>query len=1009
MREPADTPRSLEILLLGPFSVVVDGVPVPEDRWQRRQAKTLVKILALSPHLRAHREALTELLWPDADPELAANNLNKVIHAARRALEPSLRRGGDSAFIITREQQVLLDAPGGPRVDALDFERLAAEALERGADAARCEAALALYAGDLLVEDRYDAWLDTRRSRLSGLRHDLADRLAGIYEAWGDLHASLTLLEALVATDPFDEAAVRRLMRVHAASGRRDRALKLFDELAARLRAELDAEPDPATVTVRDELARTEPETEEEPPKPRTNLPRRGTRFVGREREVAEIERSLRDERLVTLTGLGGIGKTRLASHVAASAAPSFPGGVWLVELAGVADPALVGRATVAALGIPERRGLEPAAAIAGALAEPALVVLDNCEHLVEAAAAFASALLSATERITILATSREPLGVEGELVWRVTPLELPPPEAAPSAATLDEFEATRLYLDRARLRSPGFAPSPETSAAVVELCRRLDGVPLAIELAAASAGTLAAASVVARLDDRLRFTASGERSADPRHRTLGAVMDWSYDLLSEPERRLLERLSVFAGGFTLDAAEAIASASAEPFERSSTQDSAPSTQHFESTKHLLERLADTSLVTPEAHGEEVRYHLLETVRLYAAEKLAGRGEEEAVRRSHALWFAGYAESVEPELSGLNQKFAVDRLNDERENLWAAIRWSLEHLGRDDDAAVRLCGALWLWLQRSRLDESRRWFEQVLAVSEGAPTAPRARLLHGLGNFCRQQGDFGVSKSLVERSVAMWRELGDQTNYARTLQTLASLLAEVGDYERGEAYLREAAEICRVTGDLIGYARSANWLGVHAIHVCEFDEAREWLGEALSLYRNAGAEANAMVMVHNLGEVALLTGDLDLADRLAAESLDASRRISETIIAPHSIRLRGDVATRRGDYEGARGLYRQAVEMHRAVGDRPALVGALESLGELAAATGDAEIALRIAGAATAAREQSGIHTHPFERRVLDAWIDRARAAVSPETAARAFDRGRVMPLDVALEVGMDQ
>jgi predicted ATPase/DNA-binding SARP family transcriptional activator/Tfp pilus assembly protein PilF len=983
MAEPRSGAASLEIHILGPFRVAVDGEPVAEDRWQRRQAKTLVKLLALEPHFQAHREVLMDRLWPEAAPDLAANNLNKVIYAARRALEPSLARGGDSAFIVTRDQHVQLRAPGGLLVDAVEFERRAAEAMA-GDRVETCETALALYAGDLLVENRYDEWLDARRDRLRSLRLDLVERLAALHETRGDAWASAALLFSVLEVDPFDEGSVRRLMRVLAATGHRDRAFRLYEELVERLRAELDAEPEAETRALAEEI-RTAAPAPAPAARPRSSLPRRGTRFVGRERDVAEIGRVLAASRLVTLTGLGGIGKTRLATQAAADLAPEH-GGAWLVDLAAIADPGLVGRAAAATLGVTSGRDAPSAVAIAAALGDgPAVVVLDNCEHVVEAAAHFAAELLDAAPTVRVLATSREPLGVEGEIVWRVQPLSVPP-MASGSAARLDDYEATRLFLDRARLRAPGYAPSDEAAAAIGELCRRLDGLPLAIELAAANVGAFAVDQIVARLDDRLQFAGGGERAE--RHRTLRAVMDWSFELLDEPEQRLLEELSVFSGGFTLDAARA-------------AHRSAPDAEQ------LLTRLVDTSLVSADTSGEEVRYWLLETVRIYAAERLAARGAERELRRAHALWFAGYAESVEPELHGPNQRHAVARLNAERENLWSALRWSLANLAADGGAAARLCGSLWIWLQRSHLDESRAWFERVLAASEGAPPERVARVLHGLGNFCRLQGDFAEAAAHLERAIETWRGTGDRTSYARAVQTLASLLPEMGEYERGAALHQEAADICRDAGDVVGYARSVNWFGVQAILHGRFDEAREWLEEALALYRSAGAEANAMVTLHNLGEVACLTGDLDLADRLSAESLDMSRRISENLIAPHSIRLRGDIAARRGDPEGARCLYRQATEIHRTVGDRPGLVRVLESAGHLAAASGEADLALRLAGSALAAREQAGLILQPFERDILNTWTAEARAALGPEAADRALARGRLMPLEAALELGL--
>ena len=978
-------PQTLEIRVLGPFRVAVDGEPVAEERWQRLQAKTLLKLLAVAPGHRLHREVLMEALWPDADPSLAANNLNKVIHAARRALEPALARGADSAFLASREQHVFLEAAARLSVDAATFEQLAESGLA-ARDAASLEAALDLYTGDLLEEDRYDDRFDPYRVRLRELRRGVLVALAELCEAGGDFDAAAALLGSLVASDPLDEPAVRRLMSALAASGRRERVARVFADLRARLADEVGAEPEEETRRLLDRILAPVPAAAA-PPRPA--LPRRATRFVGREEAVAHVSTLVRTESLVTLAGMGGIGKTRLAIQVCRETAGEFAGGMWLVELANIEDPELVASAVAAALRLPHRRSVPLSEAVLGAIGDgPALVVLDNCEHVAGAAAAVAEELVGASDRLHVLATSREALGVEGETVWRVPPMAAPPPDVSLGPAELGDFEATALFVDRLRARDPSFAAGEERAAEIAALCRRLDGLPLAIEIAAAGAAALGLEQVASRLDRILTLEADARRSAPARHRTLAAVMDWSYQMLSPEERALLRRLSVFAGGFTLDAAEAVC---------------AGDDLDAPDVAALLARLVDRSLVVPNVHGEEGRFGMLSTVRLYAERRSAEEDDRDRLRREHARWYAGFAERLEPEMRGPHQRLAIRRLDAERENLWGAIRWSLADPGGEPMEGVRLCGALWLWLQRTWVAEARPWLEAAAEAGSEAPPDRLARVLHGLGNYCHLQGELDRSVEMLESSVALWRETEDANGLVRALQTLGAIRALRGEYERASEIQTEAAALCRTLDDPFCEAQVSFARGVLAIYATSFDEARRLLESAIAGYRALGMQGNEMAALHNLGEVALLTGDLDRAEALARESLELSGRQNERIVAPHSLRLLGDVARVRDDFDEAERLLGEALEMHLAQRDRLGVVGAVESLAQLACARGEGETALVALGAAEAARERYGLRAHSHELRTLEQCAADASRRLDPETAAAALSRGRSLSLEAVV------
>jgi non-specific serine/threonine protein kinase len=398
---------------------------------------------------------------------------------------------------------------------------------------------------------------------------------------------------------------------------------------------------------------------------PPTNLPISLTSFIGREREIAEVTRLLAgppsESRLLTLTGAGGCGKTRLALRVAGEALGDFPDGVWLVELAALADPALVAGAVAMAVGVREVPGRALTESLVDHLRDRTLLlILDNCEHLVAAAAGLADVLLRSCPRLRVLATSREPLGSAGETIWRVPSLTLPPLSAAdaPLLEPLTRYEAVRLFVERARAAVPAFAPSAENAPALVEICRRLDGIPLAIELAAARVRVFSAAQIAARLDDRFRLLTAGPRTALPRQQTLRATVDWSYDLLAEPERALLRRLSVFAGGWTFEAAEAVAAG--DGIQTHAVLD-------------LMAQLVDKSLVIAEEQRGAVRYRLLETIRAYARDRLLEAGEAERTRDRHLAYFLGLAEEAEPRLRGAEERVTLDRLEAEHANLQAAL------------------------------------------------------------------------------------------------------------------------------------------------------------------------------------------------------------------------------------------------------------------------------------------------------------------------------------------------
>ena len=644
----------VSLRLLGGFAACVDGVEVGEGSWRLRKARTLVKLLALQPTRRLHREQAMELLWPDRDAVAAQNNLHQALHAARRVLGADRLTLTDGMVALTPDLDTDIDLFTAPEAYA--------EALE-------------LYGGELLPEDRYESWTDARRSALADLHSVLCLELAESRPA----QEAVETLQRALAADPLHEPAHRALMRAYDRLGRRQDALAQFHRLRSGLRQALGADPDGATRTLYRELLRIE--ADDESLAFGAGLPSQITTFVGRARELAAVAERLAVARVLTLTGPGGSGKTRLAIAVAERAAGHAPDGVFFVELAGIAEPQLVAEAAATAVGIRVPSKRTAAEAVAQHLASRCvLLVLDTCEHVVDACAVLVEEILRACQSVTVLATSREPLRCSGETVWRVP--------------GLDATESVELFVSRAREADPAFAVSDQ--AEIAALCARLDGMPLALELAAARVPSLAPTQIAARLDDSLDVLSSGRRTAWTRQQTLAATIAWSHDLLTGEERVLFRRLAVFAGSFTLAAVADVCSGGA--LERGRIVE-------------LLMRLVDKSLMAVE-DAAAARYRLLDTVRQFAAERLSAAGEREAVEARLRDWAQTLAAAGEP----------LERLELDHDNLRAALDSGLRH---DPQGALRLAASIWpFWLDRNYFTEGVR---RLRAVLDAAPEATELR------------------------------------------------------------------------------------------------------------------------------------------------------------------------------------------------------------------------------------------------------------------------------------------
>ncbi len=777
------------------------------------------------------------------------------------------------------------------------------------------------------------------------------------------------------------------------------------------------------------------------------NLPIRRSSFIGRGREMAEVEELLSSTAMLTLTGPGGTGKTRLALQVAGVVAGRHADGVWFVDLAPQSDPDLVRQSVASALGLHDEPGRSPGETLVDYLRpRNVLLLLDNCEHLVQACAELAQELLATCPHLQILATSREPLRIEGEMTWPVPGLALPDTgrlagTGSGAVAETVRYEAVRLFAARAAAASPGFTVSEENAVAVAEVCRRLDGLPLAIELAAARVGVMSVSEILARLEDRFKLLTGGPRTAMPHQRTLRALIDWSYDLLPEQEQAVFRRLSVFRGGWTIEAAEAVC-ASGEV---------APS-----DVLGFLSNLVSKSLVKVYDRAGAPRHGLLRTVEKYAWEKLAESGQMDAVRDRHLAYFLDLSEQAEPEMIGPNQVAWMTRLTLDRFNLRAALAWALEpRVGQERPAAVtdemlvveralRLSGALLpFWERRGYLAEGREWLSRALSLpGAGAPTGFRAKGLAGAGLLAWVQGDYAEAVTLSEESLAIAQSLDDTSGVAAALFNLATVRQHTGDFtgaraqyeevlvlqmEQGDrqavagvlnnlgtlaweqgnyvdaaAHFEESLALRRDLGDRRGEALSLNSLATIAYSRRDYATARALYEVGLLIVKEQGDRRGVAYMLNNLGRVAYEQGDGGTAAQLLAESLALKRGMGDRRGVANSLLNLGEVVRTRGDDAAARDLFRESLEMRRELGDIAGIAESLAAFAALAGAHGDASRATRLFGAAAGLRKSIGAAPLPSSRSERPELLDALRAALGEESFRADWEAGWAMSAEEA-------
>ncbi|GGP64947.1 AfsR/SARP family transcriptional regulator [Saccharothrix coeruleofusca] len=1046
-----------------------------------RKVRALLAALLVHEGRPVSADRLADLLWPQSPPGNPVGALHTRVWQLRRALEAAEPGGGE--LVVSHPPGYLVDLSAA-QLDAAVFTELTAaarDAADPRARAALLDQALALWRGEVLADFADEEFARPTAARLHEQRLTAVEERAEAMLELGEHSVLVGELTDLLARHPLRERLRAAQMRALHAAGRRGEALTAFDELRARLADELGLSPSPELVALRQAILEDE---ERAAPalgpittatRVRTNLPARVNELIGRDRAVVQVRALLEAGRLLTLTGMGGVGKTRLALEVAERVAGEHPDGVWLVELAAV-DPAApadrdggyspVANQVAEALGIRDETvnegGVVPLPVrLADALrAKQMLLVLDNCEHVVDEVAVLAVDLLRAAPGLRLLATSQVPLGIAGERLWTVPPLALPDPAAAGDPAQVARAGAVRLFLARVAAGVPGFRLDRTNAEAVESICRRLDGLPFALELAATRVRSLGVHEVAHRLEDRFALLRAGGRDAPARQQTLRAAIDWSWELLAEDERAVLRRLSVFSGGATLEAAERVcAGGGVAPDE----------------VVDLVARLVDRSLVNAADGPGGRRFWLLESVAAYAADRLRAAGERDEVDRRHVRYATELAQRLLPHLRGPRQREWLERVDAEAADLRAALDGAVR-LGMAEHAVRQVNGLAWYWFLRGRLGEARRAFATALGVAGPVPAAERATALAWQAAFALRAGDsthslehydrlveeiedprdratvrwflgfarigFGEhdeAEKRIDQALGEFHALEDRWGCAAALAALAKQAVLRGELEASRRCGEESARLFGELGDRWGQLLANDALALLAEVRGQYDRAARLHRDGLRIAEGLQLWTEVSTKLAGLGRIALLNEEHDAAKelheramRLAAEQSNTfgehfaevglalgARRLGRLDEAEAHLRRwlawcrqvdgalglalvlaeLGFVAEQRGDAARALELHREGCARAWAVGDPRAVALAVEGVAGAVSLAGDHERAALLLGAATAARAAAGAPLPAAERGDIDRVSARCRAALGQAAFEAALERGRELSL----------
>jgi predicted ATPase len=987
----------LSLSLLGPPQVTLGGSPVTGFAYDKVRA--LLAYLALEADRPHRRDALVGLLWPDLPEQAARNNLRQALANLRQAI-------GDHAaqlpFLLLTRETIQFNPTSDHWLDVAVFTDLLAACdshPHRHPEtckpcAQRLEQATTLYRGSFLegffLPDSvaFDEWAVLKREGLQHRAIEALTRLATYHEHRGAYELAYHAVARLLEIDPLREEAHRQLMRVLTLSGQRNAALAQYERCRHLLAEELGVEPEAETTTLYQRIRYGAAEQGgagagapgDSSGRPRLRspapLPVALTPFIDREAELAMLMERLSNSacRLITVVGPGGIGKSRLVLQAAAEQAGTYVHGVAFVPLAPVSSADFMIPAIADALRYSFYGSVEPKVQLLNYLHEKeVLLVLDNVEHLLVGAELLADVLQHAPA-VTILATSRERLNLQGELVVEVQGLSCPKYEQIDG---MEDYAAVRLFLQCARRVHSGFDLMAE-SVSVIRICRLVEGMPLGIELASSWVPTLTCADIAHEIEQNLAFLTTSLRDVPTRHRSLRAVFDHSWNLLSEEERRAFRQLSVFQGGFLRDAAEQVAGA----------------------TLPLLAALVDKSLMYRDTTG---RYNMHELVRQYANERLRETEEMEWTLGRHLEYYLALAEAAEPQRHGAERQLWLERLEVEHDNLRAALAWSMTADGTE--AGLRLAGALsGFWYMKGYWSEGRDWIERALAKTKGlGQTLMRAKALFGGGELARDQGDYDRATALFEERLALGRELKDSGCVAWSLYELGMVAVHQSNYERAMALFGDSLTLFRELKEIWGTALSLYGLALVALQRGDDQQATPLCLESLALCRELEAKGTSASVLNCLGIIAEHEGAYDRAATLYTESLMLYREEGNKDGIAWSLRNLGSVAQHQGAYERAAALYMESLVLREELGDKDGVAWCLEGLMGVALGRGQAVHGARLGGAAEALREAIGAHMPPDKRTEYDRTLAAIHAQLTESAFVAAWAEGHAMSLEQAI------
>lgn len=990
----------LQIRLLGKVEIVIANAPPPLFRGKSGQ--WLMGILALHANRPVERDWLAGTLWPDSAPDQGRANLRRTLTDVRRAL-------GNAASHLTNPS---------PHTVSLGLAESEADVLAfRAGDFAR-------YGGPLMPGCPLE-WVEIERRALEETYLTRGEQRATSLA----LDAALPLLEALRACAPLRESLLRLQLSTLCGLGNRAEAQQYYYRFRCLLLSERLGEPSVQTQqhwkTLQNLQVSPEPtarsDTSPSSTSLKNNLPSQLTSFIGREREIADVTGLIGTTRLLTLSGAGGSGKTRLAFQAAEGVLGQYSDGVWMVELAPLSDPGRVAHTVAQALGVRETAGQTMSQTLTLQLkTKKLLIVLDNCEHLVAACAQFTAALLRSCPNVQVLATSREPLGIAGEQIYGVPSLSSPTPQESKKATadSLSLFESVRLFIDRARAIKTNFTVTNANAPALAQVCYRLDGIPLALELAAARIRSLTVEQINDKLDNRFHLLTGGDRSALPRQQTLRALVDWSYDLLTNIEKTVFARLSVFAGGWTLEAAESVCAGEA----------TAPGWVPVEEWEVLdvLTSLLDKSLVFAEPQGgveggvDGTRYQMLETLKQYGAEKLDAGGETVKISIKHRNYFVAWLEEVEPQRVGPGQAAWLTRIEIEHDNLRAVLdECAMPSAERSanaeaaETAGLRIVASIWqFWDTRGYPNEGIEQAIRALDRGQARKATPhmqqlRAKAMVAVGALATAQGDYKTALTFHGKSLALYRDLDHKPGIATALRNMGILAYEQGNYETAQSFLEESLALRRELGDKPGLSNSLNNLGILANDRGNYGVAQALMEESLALRRELGDKLGIAISLNNLGSLAFNQGDYKRALLLYEDSFAFYRDVGDKRGTAISLNKLGSLAQKEGDYATARARYEESLMIFRALESRWGIAYCLDGFALVCAGENDTRKAVVVFGAATALRERLGAPLPPTEQAEQNREMEKARLTLDAIIFSTAYEQGRAMSCEQAADYAL--